>query len=97
MAFWCEAKESSDVDRFSEPLFIVQCRDICQGYDGSDTWDGHQSACQVTLARHDPYFIVQRVSGNAERLVQRDEHFCHQLNRRTLIRDSSKLIPKILS
>jgi hypothetical protein len=41
MAFWREAKESPNIDRFPEPLFIVQRRDIGQRYDRADTRDSH--------------------------------------------------------
>ncbi len=75
MAFWRETKESPNIDRFPEPLFIVQRRDIGQRDDRADTRDSHQSARQITFARHHPYFVVQRISGNAECLVQRDERF----------------------
>ena len=54
---------------------------VCQRYDGSNTRDGHQSACQVTFARHGPYFIVQRISGNAQCLVQRDARASRHENR----------------
>ena len=75
MAFWREAKERTNINRSSEPFLIVQCRDVRQGDDRTYSGHGHQSARQITFARYGPYFVVQRISGNAECLVQRDECF----------------------
>ena len=63
MAFWCEAKERPNIDRFPEPFFIVQRRDVRQGDDRTYSGYGHQSARQITFARDGPYLLVQRVSG----------------------------------
>ena len=97
MAFWCEAKERTNINRFSEPFLIVQCRDVRQGDDRTYSGYDHQSARQVTFARYGPYLLVQRVSGDTKCLVQRDERFRHHRNRWIRIRRSCELIPKVRS